>query len=87
MMERMSIKSYAIKHKLSMFNVMKIVKSGKLVSDTEEKDSREMTYIVIADAIEKEVETSMVRIILDSKDLPFIFFLEGCYDVNLWRIM
>lgn len=46
-----------------------------------------MTYIVIADAIEKEVETSMVRIILDSKDLPFIFFLEGGYDVNLWRIM
>ena len=60
-MEKMSIKSYAIKHKLSMFNVMKMVKSGKLVTDTEEKDGREVTYIVIDDATEKEVEMSIVN--------------------------
>jgi len=61
-MEKMRIKSYAIKHKLSMFNVMKMVKSGKLVTHTEKIDGREVTYIVIDDTTEKEVERGIVNV-------------------------
>ena len=32
-MERIGIKAYAVKHKLSIFNVMKMIKSGKVKSE------------------------------------------------------
>jgi len=48
-MERMSIKAYAAKHKLSMFNVVKMVKSGELKSETVEENGKEVTYIVASE--------------------------------------
>ena len=45
-MERMSIKSYAAKNKISMFNVVKMVKSGQLKSEVVEEDGKEVTYIL-----------------------------------------
>ena len=32
-MQRVTIKAYAVKHKLSIFNVIKMVKSGKVKTD------------------------------------------------------
>jgi hypothetical protein len=52
-MERMTIKAYATKHKLSMFNVVKMVKSGQLRSETVEENGKEVTY-VLAGRREKE---------------------------------
>ena len=60
MMEKITIKAYAVKHKLSIFNVMKMVKSGKLKSIVEEENSKEVIYILLDDDIEKEVEKSIV---------------------------
>ena len=45
-MERMSIKRYAGTHKLSMFNVVKMVKSGELKSEVVEENGKETTYIL-----------------------------------------
>ena len=45
-MERMTLKSYAVKHKLSLFNVVKMVKSGQLKSETVEENGKEVTYIL-----------------------------------------
>ena len=52
-MEKMTMKAYAVKHKLSLFNVVKLVKSGKLKSETVIEDSREKVYILLD---EKEVD-------------------------------
>jgi len=60
MMEKITIKAYAVKHKLSIFNVMKMVKSGKLKTTVEEENSKEVTYILLDDKIEEEVEKSIV---------------------------
>ena len=45
-MEKMTLKQYAVKHKLSLFNVVKMVKSGKLQSETVEENGKEVTYIL-----------------------------------------
>jgi len=45
-MERVTLKSYAVKHKLSLFNVVKMVKSGQLKSETVEENGKEVTYIL-----------------------------------------
>ncbi|WP_295417715.1 hypothetical protein [Sulfurovum sp.] len=59
-MQRMTMKAYAIKHKLSIFNVMKMTKSGKLKTDIVEENGKEITYILLDDAIEKDVEEGIV---------------------------
>ena len=48
-MARMTLKQYAVKHKLSLFNVVKMVKSGQLQSETVEEDGKEVTYILPQD--------------------------------------
>jgi hypothetical protein len=45
-MERMTIKNYATRNKLSIFNVVKMVKSGALRSEVVEEDGKEVTYIL-----------------------------------------
>ena len=62
MMEKISIKAYAIKHKLSIFNVMKMLKSGKLKSTVIEEEGKEITYIILDKETEKEVQSSIVPI-------------------------
>lgn len=61
-MKKLTIKAYAVKHKLSIFNVMKMVKSGKLKTEIVEENEKEITYILLDDAIEKEIEGSIVPI-------------------------
>ena len=61
-MQKVTIKAYAVKHKLSIFNVMKMVKAGKLKTDVEDVNGKEVTYIVIDEAIESEIEKGIVPI-------------------------
>ncbi len=44
-MKKMTLKAYAVKHKMSMFNVVKLVKSGKVRSETVEEDGKNVIYI------------------------------------------
>ena len=52
-MQKMSIKAYAIKHKLSIFNVMKMLKSGKVKSEVSQENGREVTYILYDEEAEE----------------------------------
>ncbi len=61
-MQKLTIKAYAVKHKLSIFNVMKMVKSGKLKTEIVEENEKEMTYILLDEAIEKEIESGIVPV-------------------------
>ena len=61
-MQKLTIKAYAVKHKLSIFNVMKMVKSGKLKTEIVGENKKEITYILLDQAIEKEIEDNIVPI-------------------------
>jgi len=61
-MQRVTIKAYAVSHKLSIFNVMKMVKSGKLKSEMIDENGKEVTYIQIDDAIETEVKEGIISV-------------------------
>ena len=59
-LERITIKAYAVKHKLSIFNVMKMVKSGKVQSEVFNEKGREVTYILFDEETEKEIREQIV---------------------------
>lgn len=59
-MEKITIKAYAVKHKLSIFNVMKMIKSSKLKIKVEEENNKEITYILLDSKAEEEVKNSIV---------------------------
>jgi polyhydroxyalkanoate synthesis regulator phasin len=59
-MERISIKAYAVKHKLSIFNVMKMVKSGKVKSEVLSENERDVTYILYDEETEKEIVAQII---------------------------
>ena len=61
-MKKVTIKGYAVKHKLSIFNVMKMVSSKKLKTVVEDEKGKEVTYIILDDKIEKEIKESIVQI-------------------------
>jgi len=65
-MERITIKAYAVKHKLSMFNVMKMIKTGEVKSEVFNEKGREVTYILYDDESEKKIEAQIVP--LDEKE-------------------
>jgi len=48
-MGKMTLKNYAVKHKTSLFNVVKMVKSGKLKNETVREEGKETVYILIDD--------------------------------------
>lgn len=45
-MNKLTIKAYAVKHKLSIFNVIKMIKAGKLNTEIKEENGSEVTYIL-----------------------------------------
>jgi len=71
-MKRMTLKEYAVKHKMSMFNVVKLVKSGELKSETFEEEGKNVLYIIpvdgdripIVNSEEKAVEQLPIRVAL-----------------------
>ena len=60
-MKKTTIKEYAVKHKLSIFNVMKMVKSGKLKSQTMKESGKEILYILYDEDSEKEINSQIVK--------------------------
>ena len=60
-MEKQTVKAYAARHKLSIFNVVKMTKSGKLPTQTVLEDDKETLYILIDDAVEQEVKKGIVK--------------------------
>ena len=59
-MEKMSMKAYAVKHKLSLFNVVKMTKSGNIPTETVMENGKDVVYILIDEAVEKEVSEAIV---------------------------
>ncbi|MCF6206174.1 MAG: hypothetical protein L3J47_04670 [Sulfurovum sp.] len=66
-MEKMTIKSYATKHKLSIFNVVKMVKSGQLKSELVEENGKEVTY-VLAENTKAPLQTEIPAVEETSKE-------------------
>lgn len=60
-MEKLSIKAYAHRHKLSIFNVVKMTKSGQVPTETVVENGKEMVYILIDDTVENKVKKSIVQ--------------------------
>jgi hypothetical protein len=60
-MEKLTIREYATKHKLSTFNVVKMTRSGELQTETIEKDGKEILLICIDEVMEKEVSKKIEK--------------------------
>jgi len=45
-MGKITLKAYAVKHKMSMFQVVKLVKSSQLKSETVEEEGGNVVYII-----------------------------------------
>ncbi len=73
-MERMTIKRYAATHKLSMFNVVKMVKSGELKSEVVEEDGKETTYILCDET--KKTTVNQQASTQESKEIDRLTALE-----------
>ncbi len=48
-MQKLTIKQYATKYKLSIYNVIKMTKSGELNIETVEENGKEKVYILLED--------------------------------------
>jgi len=59
-MQRLSIRAYAVKHKLSIYNVMKMVRSGKLETEILDEEGKEVTYILVDEAKEAEIQKQII---------------------------
>ena len=60
-MQKLTLREYAKLHKLSYFNVMKMVNSGDVKSVTEEIEGKEIQYIVIEEEQEKRVSQNIIE--------------------------
>ena len=54
-MEKITLKAYAVKHKLSLFNVVKMTKSGQVPTETVIENGKDVVYILIDNEVEKKV--------------------------------
>lgn len=67
-MERITIKAYAIKHKLSIFNVVKMIKSGQIRTENVLENGMDVAYI----ALDKDIEDEIVKgIVPQEKKEPY----------------
>jgi hypothetical protein len=60
-MDKISIKAYAKKYKLSIFNVVKMAKSGQIPTETIVEEGKDVIYVLIDDVVEKEVSNAIVH--------------------------
>ncbi|MDM5264353.1 hypothetical protein PF327_09115 [Sulfurovum sp. XTW-4] len=60
-MEKLTIKAYAVKHKLSMFDVVKMTKSGQVPTETVVENGKDVVYILLDGTVEKTVQKSTVK--------------------------
>jgi predicted ATP-dependent serine protease len=68
MMEKLSIKAYAKRHKLSLFNVVKMTKSGQVPTETVVENGKEVVYILLDDDVEKEIEKTVKNSIVEEEN-------------------
>ncbi len=61
-MQKVTIKAYAVKHKLSIFNVMKMVKSATLKSEVVDVAGKETIYILHDEHTESAVKKDIISI-------------------------
>ncbi len=67
-MEKLSIKAYAKRHKLSLFNVVKMTKSGQVPTETVVENGKDVVYILLDDDIEKDVEKKVKNSIVQEEN-------------------
>jgi len=60
-MEKVTLREYAKRHKLSYFNVMKMVKNGDVKSVTETLENKEIHYILIEEEQEKRINENIIE--------------------------
>lgn len=60
-MEKLSIREYATKHKLSTFNVMKMTKSGELKTEIITEDGKETVLIMIEEVVEEKISQTIEK--------------------------
>jgi len=53
-MKELTLKEYAVKHKISLFNVMKLAKAGKIPSDIQKVNGKEEIVILTDEAPKAE---------------------------------
>ncbi len=61
-MQKLTLKAYAIRYKLSIFNVMKMIKSGKLKTEIAQENGKEITYILADEAMQKDIQDGVFSI-------------------------
>ncbi len=81
-MKELTLKEYAVKHKISLFNVMKLAKAGKIPSDTRKINGRDEMVILTDDAPKAEPVKTDVEI--DYKKA--YFELKAKYDLLLKKL-
>ena len=60
-MKKLTLREYARLHKLSYFNVMKMVNNGDVKSVTEEVDGKEVKYVLVDEEQEKRVSENIIE--------------------------
>jgi len=60
-MKQVTLREYAKLHKLSYFNVMKMVKNGDVKSEIVIENEKEVAYVLIDEAQEKKVSESIIE--------------------------
>ena len=60
-MKRVTLREYAKLHKLSYFNVMKMVKGGDVKSETVHENGKDVQYIIIDEVQEKRVSEAIIE--------------------------
>jgi len=61
MMQEVTLREYAKMHKLSYFNVMKMVKNGDVKSITKIENEKEVQYVLIDEEQEKKVSENIIE--------------------------
>lgn len=59
-MKKMTLKGYALKHKLSLFNVVKMTKSGDLETEQINENGKDITYILIEEKKEEHIKEQII---------------------------
>jgi len=60
-MKRVSLREYSKLHKLSYFNVMKMVKGGDVKSEIVHENGKDVAYILIDELQEKKVSEATIE--------------------------
>ncbi|MBD3789120.1 MAG: hypothetical protein IE885_01920 [Campylobacterales bacterium] len=59
-MQKMTIKEYAQKHKLSIFNVVKMTRSGELETQTVNENGKDIIFIIVKNENTINIKESQV---------------------------